>query len=747
MLATASLVSTGASAQSAGGSAAQVAPIETVTVTALRRATSVQSTPITITAVTGASLANAGIQDVSGLKQSVPNLSFVDAGPSNTRVVIRGIQSAGEPTVGLYYDETPVTGAVGAANDSGGSTPLLKLFDVKRVEVLRGPQGTLYGASSMAGTLRVIFNKPVFHYEGAVQGQVNTVDGGGDGYDLEGMVNVPLIEEKLTARLVLFNTDTAGYVDNINLHQSDVNTVHTTGGHFLVRFQPTTDFTVDGAIYYQTSSGGLPLWNLAAGKYKSTFATAVPDTDTLKVYNLTARWDLGSVTATAVASYMDRRLVALSSDVTGFLATYINNPGACAHIAGGGAPCSPAAQTAFNAYVQSLLPNGLVPHQHTTVPTFEFRLNSTGTQTVDWTVGAFYSNRVGRVSNLDVGADPATGAFVPNRILYDREIKDQLTQIAGYGEAAWHVDGSLTLTAGTRYFEYGRHVGGATPIALDLIGTRVTPYEKVQSSESGWISKFNASYKLNDDVLFYAQASQGYRPGGVNQVVGLPTALSPYHSDGLWDYELGGKTSWFDGRLTLDVDGYLIDWSDMQVQGKTPNGAFLFISNAGAAQSKGIEIELAARPIAGLTIQANGAWSSNKLTKDQVSTNVFGPGVKGDRIPYTPDLMAGLSAQYLWPIADALDGFARADLNYVGSSYSEFLPANPFYRKLPAYTLTNVRLGLEEEDSNWGVYLYANNLFNQTAITYATASALISAQTWVAAAPPRTIGLVVTKKF
>jgi outer membrane receptor protein involved in Fe transport len=737
------------SAQPAKQNAADQTKIEEIVVTSLKHSSSVQKTPITVSAVTGQSLVNAGIQDISKLKQSVPGLTFVDAGPSNTRVVIRGVQSVGEPTVGVYYDEAPVTGSVSASNDSGGSTPLLKLFDVERVEVLRGPQGTLYGAGSMAGTLRVIYNKPDFNYEGSVQASVDSVKGGEVGYDLEGMVNLPLIDDKLAARLVLFNTDAGGYVDDPALHEKNVNTTRTSGGRFMLRFEPTNNLTIDSAIFYQTSNSQVPLWNLGAGKYNSTSSTQLPDADRLTVYSLTARWDLGSVIATADASYMDRHWnqVTAAGDITAFLAKDMNNPAACARFAGGGAPCSSTTAASFNSYVQNLLPNTLYPRQHTTAPTFEFRLNSSGPQAIDWTAGAFYSNRISAVSNLEQIADASTGAFIPNDFVYDREIKDQLIQAAVYGEATWHAADNLSLTAGTRYFTYDRHVGGATPVALNLVGSVVTPYQQVSSSENGWVSKFNASYQFDPDLLFYAQASQGFRPGGANQVVGLPTALTPYGSDSLWDYEAGVKTSWFDDRLTANLDGYLIDWSDMQVAGKTPDGTFSFISNAGAARTQGIELELDAQPASGLTLQANAALSSSKLTEDQVSASVFAPGVKGDRIPYAPNFTAGASAQYLWPIGQDLDGFARLDLNYVGASYSEFSPANLYYRKLPAYTLVNARIGLEEGENGWGVYLYVNNVFDKLAINYATASALTISETLVTSAPPRTIGLTVSKSF
>jgi iron complex outermembrane receptor protein len=185
--------------------------LEEVIVTALKRDTSLQETPLSLSAVTGTTLANSGVQDIARLAQSVPGLVFEDAGPASTRITIRGIRSVGEPTVGLYYDETAVSGAVGAGNDAGGETALAKLFDVQRVEVLRGPQGTLYGSGSMGGTLRVIFNKPdPTKLYASVDGDAVATSGGGGGYDTDGMVNIPIVADKLAARAIVYTQGLGG---------------------------------------------------------------------------------------------------------------------------------------------------------------------------------------------------------------------------------------------------------------------------------------------------------------------------------------------------------------------------------------------------------------------------------------------------------------------------------------------------------------------------------------------------------
>jgi outer membrane receptor protein involved in Fe transport len=224
-------------------------------------------------------------------------------------------------------------------------------------------------------------------------------------------------------------------------------------------------------------------------------------------------------------------------------------------------------------------------------------------------------------------------------------------------------------------------------------------------------------------------------------VLGLAAALTPYQSDSLWNYEVGIKTASFDRRLLVNLDVFQIDWTDMQVTGRTPNGAFSYITNAGAAKVKGVEFELTARPVRGLSLQANASYIDAKLTQNQANANLNAPGLKGDRIPFVAKFSGGASAQYSWPVSPSLSGLLRLDANHVGSSYSDFRPAATFTRKIESYELVNVRAGIEGAEGEWGAYLFVSNLLNDTAITRASSSAIQVGQTVVTSAPPRTIGV------
>ncbi len=721
-----------------------------IVVTALKRSTNLQETPISISAVTGDTIANSGVQSIADLNASVPSLTFVDGGPSSRRVVIRGIQAAGEPTVGTYYDETPVTGAIGAGNDAGGSTPELRLFDVERVEVLRGPQGTLYGSGSMGGTLRVIYEKPKFDTEVAADVSLSSTRGGGVNYEGSAMVNLPVVEDKIAVRAVGFYRNAEGYIDNTTLNIENINDQKSYGGRLLVRLRPTEDLTIDAAAYINRSRTDTNAWTLTSGKFKSDALTRQPVRDDLELYSLTANYDFGGVTLTGIVSYLERDLDAIS-DVSRFIRSTRTAAG-CAARVGGGAACTPTQLTNYFALVDSQSSSALYPQQTMSSWTAELRLSSDGSGPFNWTVGGFFSDRDTHVANPQVNTDPVTGRVIePQQIATIRFIDDSLRQVAVFGEFSYDVTDKLNLTAGARYFKYDKDISGQTTIGSILVGAVVRPLSFVDSSEDGTAFKFNASYKITPDVMLYAEAAQGFRPGGANQVIGLAQELTPYTSDSLWNYEIGLKNTLFDRRLTLNIDAFQIDWSDMQITGRTPNGAFAFITNAGKARVRGLEVEATIRPAEGFSITGNASYIDAKLRENQANANVSAPGLKGDRIPYVPKFSAGIAAQYQWALSDTLSGFARIDANTVGGSYSDFRPSGQptvnFTRYIDNYQLANLRLGVEGPDNRWGAYLFVTNLFDSTAITRATSSAIAVSRTLVNSATPRTIGANFRTRF
>lgn len=734
--------------------AAQDAGFGDIVVTALKRNTTIQETPIAISAITADSIANSGAQGIADLGATTPSLNFVDSGPSFRRVVVRGIRSVGEPMVGTYYDETPVTGMVGASNDAGGSTPELRLFDVERVEVLRGPQGTLYGSGSMGGTLRIIYNKPVMdRIEGAVDASLSNTNDGGWNYELNGMVNLPILKDGIALRAVGFYRRQDGYIDNIQLGIDNINVLKSYGGRFLLRLQPNSRWTVDLATYLNRTRSDTNAWDLQAGKYNSLAMTRQPITDDVNLYSATSAYDLDFATLTGSASYMKRNMASMS-DVSRFM-QFRRTPGSCAALANGGNACSPTQLDDYYDLVDYQSYSVLHPQQELNAWTAELRLSSNGDHFLNWTVGGFYSDRNVKVLNPQENTDPVTGVLVePVQTTTSRHIDDTLKQVAAFGELSVDLTPRFNLTAGGRYFKYDKTIYGETTVPSIMVGARLTPLTRVAFSEDGWVFKFNGSYRITDDIMFYAEAAQGFRPGGANQVLGLAETFTGYRSDSLWNYEAGLKTTLFDRRMMLNVDAFQINWSNMQVTQLTPNGAFAYIGNAGRAKVKGIELETSIRVLDGFNVTGNFSYLDAKLTEDQNTGVAATSGVRGDRIPNVPKYLGGGAAQYGWRLSDALSGFARVDFNYVGGSWTEFRTDYLYARHVDSYTLVNARIGVEDPDRRWGLYLFATNLLNATAITNASASSIstggniaLPGRTLVYSATPRTIGVNLRGNF
>lgn len=702
-----------------------------------------------VSVVTGTQLAESDTHDVADLSRLAPGLTSVNGGPSNLRLVMRGINSAGEPTVGLYYDEIPVTGAVGATNDAGGSTPSLRLFDVARVEVLRGPQGTMYGASALGGALRVLYNTPVFEPRAAVSLTGATTQSGAPSYGAEAMVNIPLVSERLALRVVAFDERAGGYIDNLALKRRDVNDADTFGGRVLIRYTPLRAITIDAAFHHQQRMGEIPLWNRDAGTYVSLAKVQRVTEDRFNLASLTTRWTIADVQATSAISYSVRTLNQAGVDSSDLLAANIGNPAACQRFRGKGAPCAPDVQRGFNDYVRGFVPSALYPEQVTRATTGEVRLNPAKEGRTFWTVGAFYAMRNTSVDNSLVLGDAASGAIEqPLRHGYRRHIDDGLSQLAAFADLSIRVYEGLSIEGGTRRFHYRREVGGETPQGLDLVNVQTSPYTAVSSSEDGWVSRGAIVYEARPFALLYTSVSQGYRPGGVNQLIGgLPPSLAPFRSDRLTNYETGVKATVLPRVLTVNLSAFLIDWEDMQVVGARPDGLFRFISNAGEATVTGLEGELEARPFARLVVSAHGTLTRARLSEDQVNQNVLAPGKKGDHIPYVPSITAGTAAQYTWPLGHSLHGFARFDASYSGPSSSELRPDSPFYRHIEGYGLVHARIGSERPNGTFGIYLFANNLFNTVAVQSVTTNATTVGQTLVTSPPPRTVGLNIRARF
>ncbi|BBC73388.1 ligand-gated channel protein [Altererythrobacter sp. B11] len=735
-----------ADAEGGEAPAGDAAQGNSIVVTAMRRASTVQETPIAITAITGETLTNAGVTNITEYAKFVPSLRIQDNGPGSRRVSLRGVIAPGEPTVGTYYNDVPATGSVGPSNDAAGRTGDFTLFDIERVEVLRGPQGTLYGASSMGGAIRVIFNRASYEYEGAVEAQLGFVEGGDPAYFVNGMVNVPLVEDKLAVRFVAYQHESAGWIDNQFLGIKNINDLNVTGGRLSVHWDIAPGLTLDTmSMYEETQSFGTTV-NPDLGEYVTADQVLLPYDDKAQFHSATLEYDLGFATLAAVGGYQ-KRVSEYAADDSYYIGRQ-RTPQRCATYTNGSAsaPCSADQLAGFYSYIDGLIPAAIYYPGTNEDLTGELRLSSNGLNMLDWTVGVFYQDRSSHVEPSDARADAETGAIIrPVQLFYRRQLDDTLKQTAAFGEVTFHPVPEIGLTAGLRYYDYDKRVVGWTDIPWSLISAIERPPTTVDASENGTLLKFNASWEPNPDTLFYATAAQGYRPGGANQVIGLPDDLTPYEADTLWNYEVGAKFT-LGGRTTLNMAAFQIDWDNIQVRGRTPDGAFSFLSNAGAARIRGLELEAATRPVMGLTLTLAGNYLDAKLTEDQVSDVITAPGQSGDRLADIPRWNGTLSAEYTTPVSSDADFFARADVNYVGPSNSELVADSPLNVVSGDYSLTNLRVGVEWGGGDTGAYLFVQNLFDAFALTRGTNAAYANGFR-ANVTTPRTIGVNVRRNF
>ncbi|HEY0505155.1 MAG TPA: TonB-dependent receptor, partial [Lysobacter sp.] len=638
---------------------AQTAPEEVgeVIVTATRRAERLQDVPASIQAIGGEELQRTGAVDFADYGRTVAGVSFIDSGPGRAQIFIRGVSTGGdastgkEATVGVYIDETPVS--------EGSSQPDLKLYDIDRIEVLRGPQGTLYGSGSLGGTLRVITRQPEFSgVSGYVQGLLSGTEEGGANQSANGWINVPL-SDTLALRAVAYAVHNDGFLDDAyGTPRKDINDEDTYGGRVAVRAKPSDalDVVLTG-IYQRTTAG-------AYYRVTDTYPDLVilqsapePFRDRYGVVNLKVDYDFGVATLTSSTSVFDRRRY-FENDIDYFL----------------GALGIPEGDSRLTYDAKATVQ--------------EVRLASNGEGRLRWVVGAFFTDRdddYHQTINFRGAPPPAT----PGDNLFLADTLATTKQTAGFGEVSFDFAPKLTATVGVRVSRTDRSteaikdglvLGGRSVLTGDFEETSTTP-------------KFNLSYKPNDDVLLYLQAAKGFRIGGVNP--GLPPcAATPgctidvgdsFGSDSLWNYEVGAKLQLLERRLTVNASAFYIDWSDIQLNVSRGDGFDGFL-NSGDAKSKGVEVEVRARLTEQLRIGGQVTYTDAKL--GALPASLAGVATSGARIPDVARWNAAANME--WGTTVWGDGYfyARGDLQYVGDRTTSL---GPTAEALGEYALVNLR--------------------------------------------------------
>lgn len=689
-----------AAALSAGQVAAEEAArfaIEEVVVTATKRgAQSLQEVPFAVQAVGAEDLAMRGAMDFKDFFRLVPGLAVYDQGPGDKRYIIRGVNAVGAGTVGIYLDEVIVTGE--NAQDGGGRQPDIKLFDIDRIEVLKGPQGTTFGSSSLSGTIRYITRKPELdELSASVGGSLRVTKGSDVGWHAEGMVNAPLAEDKAAIRIAAYALDSKGWISN--RLAEDVNNEETYAARISARVKPTEALTIDLMAMYQDGETGGPSYlnrvdyegNPITRDFFQADVVRAGFQDESQIYNATIEYAADHGTVTGTASLFKRETV-FDRDASLVMDAFLNLP--------------------YDGDGRSIISQ---PKDHE-LQSYELRYASSFSGPFQILAGAFYQKEKRDFRSAIFSAGPDGRIEANPRVLLDRRVRTTIDQLAFFGEVSLDITDRLTVTGGARYYDFEidevanavKGIGGAP-------GAGVGPLLK--SGEDGVIFKGNISYDLTDDAHVYFQVAEGFRSGGTNDQTAaqLANVVIPagFGSDSLINYEVGLKSSFLDRRVYFNASAYLIDWSDIQIQDQATDGTltFPFRSNGGAAKIKGLEIELTTYPMEGLQIGLTANFSDAKLTEDNPIPST---GRDGDAITYVPDTTLSLTAQYEWPLWGDVMGQVGGDVSYVGSRNTEFRPDNPLFMKLEDYALVNLRAGVVAAD--WSATLVVNNLFNDNSV-------------------------------
>lgn len=699
LAATSSLMIFALPAQQASAQQAPQASDGIVVTATKRTASTIQATPIAVQAIGGADLQAKGAIDFADFYRTVPGLSVQDEGPGDKRYVVRGINASGAGTVGLYLDEVVITGE--NSQDGGGQAPDIKLFDIDRVEVLKGPQGTTFGASSMAGTMRYITAKPdLDKVTGYVQGGIRTTKGADLGMQTDGAVNIPVIPGRFAVRASGFYADLPGWISN--RFEKGANAEKSKAARLSTRLKATDDLTIDTMMMYQKvhqdaknyynlqSFGGTAL----PANYQADVVRS-PYDDKSEIYNVTANYKrpFGTVTATGSRFIRD----------TGFVRD-----------------ASLAAQAFFGLPYDTTGRSALVQNKHRKVDSAELRFASDFKGPVQLLVGAFMQNEDRYYRSSWPKADTSGNIPANAALLLDRTVNTQIRERALFGELSYKILPDLTFTAGARWFDFKLEQQSVALVAAGGgAGAGAGPI--LRTKDQGVIGRFNLAYKVSGHTNAYVQIAQGYRSGGTNDqtAAALANVVIPdgYGSDQLWSYEFGLKNTLLDRKLYLNGAVYYIDWSNIQVSQQASNGtvSFGYTGNGGKASVTGFEAEVDARPLPGLRLTGSLNYSNAKLDRDNP---VASTGRKGDHIPYVPTWSGATGVSYSAPLgSNGLMGTIGADATYQGPMDTKFNSTISNWQHLSGYWLIGLRAGISKDA--WAVNLNATNLSNnQTVINF-----------------------------
>ena len=705
-------------------------PLQEVIVTAQKRAANLQDVPFSVSATSPEQIRNSGSEDLVSLARNIAGFSVADLGPGQSQMAIRGISSGQvirdqpgvKEQVGVYLDESPISIAL--------FTPDLELFDLDRFEVLRGPQGTLFGAGSEAGTVRYITRQPQLgKFEVMTDASVETVTDGDQGGSARGAINVP-VGEIAAVRLAVYWHHLPGFIDAIQPGggiNKDVNDGDRTGARLAVLIKPSDALSITPRIVYQNlTTNGFPRvdqYNILANPYTTVAPVTIGSLqqytqqregllDQFTLGDLKIDYDFGAATLTSITSYTDRNVRVLrdATQLTGSV-TY-DLQGLLV-----GAPVSPG-----QLQTDVRLSSPLYDRTHLDALSQEIRVSSNGKGDVQWLVGGFFQ-RINRHYGQDLPTPGYDALYPPGLQSPDfnappdtpfySDLRYQLKQYAVFGEATWNITQQWSITGGLRWYKYNEDkdllFAGLFADETFVPGTNppVPGAIPASTSSDGTSPRLIVSFKPTEDVQFNAQAARGFRLGGINDPINVPlcspTDLTVFGNqknwkdEKTWNYELGAKTQWMDRRVTFNISAFYTDIKDLQATTTAGTCSSRIVFNVPTARSVGAEAELFAHPNVNWDFGLSATVIDAKLTSSVTSvlpdgsTVVVGGLADGNRLPTAPKTQAAASVGYTLPMGDK-DLFAVATVQYVGSSFSQFENEEPGFGEINGTSPNSARL-------------------------------------------------------
>ncbi|MGH8139089.1 MAG: TonB-dependent receptor [Steroidobacteraceae bacterium] len=717
-------VSSAQAAETDQANATAPVTLQEVVVTGERQAAvDIQSAPLAISVVNTDNLARAGGQGFNDYLEGLPSLFLQQSSPGQNEIVIRGMSImpfnhttlSDRSLVSVYLDDTPVA--------LQGNTPDFKLFDLERVEVIRGPQGTLFGSSAMAGNIRYITKKPQpGRFDALAEATLSDTKDGSANYSVRGMVNLPLADT-LALRINGYRGDNSGYIDNIGINKKNANGDYATQARVALRWQAADALTVDVShLYYRLRSNGDPTqFQFVTTPLRpfDTYDTNIPEhyNDNTNISNLTISYLFGPAELISSSSYIHRDFDRITSGQY-----LVGRPG----LGLGDVP-----------YDDIMSVNDI----NNTLRSFtqEVRLQSYGDNRLTWITGVYYENtRRTQVQDIPtVGYDQqAFGGFLTGFGLTSSDIgtphdddpfygdtRIDETQVAVFADTTFAFTPKLHGTVGARYFNYRQHFD---LYFAGILGIDFDTFEPLtvnqRPKDNGTTPRARLAYQATDDLLLFAEAAQGFRLGGVNQPIpqscGEPGPLT-FGPDKVWTYQIGEKSAWLDKRLLLNLTAYLNNWDDVQTQRVLADCSYAFTSNGGKIRGTGVEFESQLSVTDHLTWGVSASYNRTVANGDIRFPSQL-PGapddiiaLDGQRAPGTPRYEGSTNADYTVPLFSGASLDLHADFRYREGYYTGWFDKS--VQPAPAYDPADKQLNLAVNylsGSAWETGVFVRNVTN-----------------------------------